>query len=195
MDTDKNLQHEMSEAKIMQGVELFLQGLGLNLHDQHLKRTPERVAKAWVNEFGSGYSFTNDDIKKILSVDFADDFDEMIVVKNISFNSHCIHHMVQFSGTAKIGYVPNKRVVGLSKLPRVLDVYANRLQIQERLTRQVASAIYEYVQPKGVGVVIEAAHNCVACRGVGKPGSKMITSSLLGEMRNNKAMREEFLNF
>lgn len=190
-----NEQHKMSEEMIQQGIKLFLHGLGLDLTDQHLIRTPERVAKAWVNEFGRGYSFTERDIKKILSVDFADDFDEMIVVKNISFNSHCIHHMVQFSGTAKIGYVPNKRVVGLSKLPRILDVYAARLQIQERLTRQVASAIYKYVQPKGVGVVIEAVHNCVACRGVGKPGSRMITSSLLGEMRDNKAMREEFLTF
>lgn len=191
---DKN-KHEMSEPMIEEGVKLFLRGLGLDLNDQHLKRTPERVAKAWINEFGRGYKFTEEDIAKILSVDFADDFDEMIVVKNISFNSHCIHHMVQFTGIAKIGYVPNQRVVGLSKLPRILDVFAARLQIQERLTREVASAIYKHVQPKGVGVVIEASHNCVACRGVGKPGSSMITSSLLGEMRDNPAMREEFLNF
>ena len=178
-----------------EGIKLFLTGLGLDLSDQHLVRTPERVAKAWLNEFGWGYTVSEEDIKNILSVDFAEKCDEMIVVKNIPFNSHCIHHMVQFSGIAKIGYVPKQRVVGLSKLPRVLDVYASRLQIQERLTRQVAEAIQRCLKPIGVGVVIEATHNCVACRGACKPGSTMITSCLLGDMRSDKPMREEFLNF
>lgn len=180
---------------IEEGIKLFLKGLGLNLDDQHLIRTPERVAKAWLHEFGWGYTVSEEEVKNILSVDFSEKCDEMIVVKDIPFTSHCIHHLVMFQGTAKIGYVPKNRVVGLSKLPRILDVYASRLQIQEKLTRQVAEAIQKYVNPIGTGVVIEAVHNCVACRGANKPGSKMITSCLLGGMRTDKMMREEFLNF
>lgn len=191
----KELSYDDQKSMIEEGIRLFLKGLDLDLSDQHLVRTPERVAKAWLNEFGWGYTVSDEDIKNILSVDFAEKCDELIVVKDIPFNSHCIHHMVQFSGVAKIGYLPKDRVVGLSKLPRILDVYAARLQIQERLTRQVAEAIQKYLKPIGVGVVIEATHNCVACRGAHKPGSKMITSCLLGDMRSDKSMREEFLNF
>lgn len=191
----EDLSYDSQKNMIEEGVKLFLRGLGLNLSDQHLIRTPERVAKAWLHEFGWGYTVDDEDIKKILSVDFAEKCDEMIVVKDIPFTSHCAHHMVQFTGTAKLGYVPKDRVVGLSKLPRVLDIYAKRLQIQERLTRQVAEVIHKYVKPIGTGVVIEAAHNCVVCRGANKPGSKMITSCLLGKMRTDKAMRQEFLDF
>ena len=191
----KELSYDDQKRMIEEGVRLFLKGLGLDLSDQHLIRTPERVAKSWLNEFGWGYTVSDKDIKNILSVDFAEKCDEMIVIKDIPFSSHCIHHMVQFSGTAKIGYVPKDRVIGLSKIPRILDVYASRLQIQERLTRQVAEVIQKYIEPIGTGVVIEATHNCVACRGAHKPGSKMITSCLLGKMRTDKAMRQEFLNF
>ena len=191
----EELCYDDQKRMMEEGIRSFLTGLGLDLSDQHLIRTPERVAKAWLNEFGWGYTVSEEDVKDILSVDFSEKCDEMIVVKDIPFSSHCIHHMVQFSGTVKIGYVPKNRVVGLSKLPRILDVYASRLQIQERLTRQVAEAIQKYLKPIGVGVVIEATHNCVACRGVHKPGSKMITSCLLGDMRNDKPMREEFLSF
>jgi len=188
-----NLNYDEKKQMIEDGIKMFLKGLELDLTDQHLIRTPERVAKAWLNEFGRGYAVSEDQIEKILAVDFVDDYDGMVVVKNIPFTSHCIHHMVQFSGTVKIGYVPDGKVVGLSKLPRILDVFASRLQIQERLTRQVA--IDKYVQPLGVGVVIEAAHNCVVCRGVQKPGTTMVTSCLLGSMRNDIPMREEFLRF
>lgn len=178
-----------------EGIKLFLRGLGLDLSNQHLIRTPERMAKAWFHEFAWGYTVDDEDIQKILSVDFVEKCDEMIVVKDIPFISHCTHHLVQFSGTAKIGYVPKDRVVGLSKLPRVLDVYARRLQIQERLTREVAEAIHKYIKPIGTGVVIEATHNCVGCRGANKPGSKMVTSCLLGKMRTDWKMRQEFLGF
>jgi GTP cyclohydrolase I len=178
--------------EMLVGIQKFLHGLGVDLNDQHLIRTPDRVVKAWAEEFASGYS---QDPKKILSVEFVEDCDEMIIVKDIPFTSHCSHHLVQFSGTCKIGYVPKKKITGLSKLARVLDVYAKRLQVQERLTRQVAEAIQKYLIPLGTGVVISAVHSCMVCRGVQKPGSVTITSCLLGKMRTDKAMRQEFLNF
>jgi len=186
---------EKSREQMIQGIQMFLEGMGLDLEDQHLKGTPERVARAWITEFGSGYAITEEQIKKLLSVDFEEECDEMIVVKDIPFISHCSHHIVPFSGTAKIGYVPNKKVVGLSKLARVLDAYASRLQIQERLTKQVAEAVMKYATPIGAGVVLTATHYCMAHRGAKKPGSKMVTSCLLGRMREDKSMREEFLNF
>ena len=191
----KELSYNEKRYKIQEGVKLILQGLELDLSDQHLIKTPDRVAKAWLHDFGWGYSVTDEDVEKLLSVEFDEKCDEMVVVKDIPFISHCIHHLVMFQGIAKIGYVPKERVVGLSKLPRILDVYAARLQVQERLTRQVAEAIQKYLQPIGVGVVLEASHGCVCCRGANKPGTKMITSCLLGKMRTDKEMREEFLNF
>lgn len=185
----------MNERVIKDGVRIFLKGLGLDLKDQHLKDTPARVAKAWIETFASGYRFTDKDIKKILSVEFKDNYDEMIVVKDIPFISHCSHHLVPFCGVAKIGYVPKGRIVGLSKLARVLDVFAHRLQVQERLTEQVAETLNKYIKPEGVGVVLSASHMCMTSRGVQKSGSVMVTSCLLGKMRSNQAMRAEFLNF
>ena len=201
LDTDEITSHyamcaeaEEHRNKMIQGIQMFLEGMGLDITDQHLKGTPERVARAWINEFGSGYGFSEKKIEELLSVEFLEDCDEMIVVKDIPFISHCSHHIVPFSGIAKIGYVPNKHVVGLSKLGRVLDAYALRLQVQERLTKQVAEAIMKHLQPLGVGVVLEASHFCMCHRGIKKSGSKMVTSCLLGSMREDKAMREEFLN-
>lgn len=184
-----------SPGKMERGIRMFLEGMNLDLEDQHLKETPQRVVRAWLTEFGNGYAFGEDKIKELLSVDFSEEYDEMVVVKDVPFLSHCSHHLVPFSGIAKIGYVPNKKVVGLSKLARALDAYALRLQVQERLTKQTAEAIFKYLEPLGVGVVLEATHYCMAHRGAKKPGSKMVTSCLLGSMREDKAMREEFLNF
>ena len=181
------------EKQIMEaGIKMFLTGMGLDLSDQHLDRTPERVAKAWMSTFAAGYA---QDPKDILSVEFVEKCDEMIVIKDIPYISHCSHHLVPFLGTAKIGYVPGKSITGLSKLARVLDVYAHRLQVQERLTRQVAEAIQTHLKPRAVGVVLTGEHQCMTTRGVYKPGSVTITSCLLGEMRDNAAMRAEFLNF
>lgn len=180
---------------IIEAMNLFLRALNLDPDDQHLRRTPERVATAWLTEFGSGYTFTEEDIAALLSVDFEEACDEMVIVKDIPFLSHCSHHIVPFSGIAKVGYVPDTKVIGLSKLARVLDAYALRLQVQERLTKQVAEAIFNYLKPRGVGVVLEATHFCMCHRGVKKPGSKMVTSCLLGSMREDEAMRQEFLNF
>jgi len=189
------MEKERRDYQMVRGIEMFLEAMGLDLTDQHLKETPERVRKAWVNEFGSGYAFGEKEIGEILSVDFEEEYDEMVVLKDIPFLSHCSHHIVPFSGVAKIGYVPDKKVVGLSKLARVLDAYALRLQVQERLTKEVAEAIMKHLQPLGVGVVLEASHYCMCHRGAKKPGSKMVTSYLLGQMREDKSMREEFLNF
>lgn len=183
------------KQSLEEGVLLFLAGLGLDVNDQHLKKTPQRVAKAWIETFASGYRFTDEDIKKLLSVEFNDKYDSMVVVKDIPFVSHCAHHLVPFQGTAKIGYVPKGRIVGLSKLARVLDVFAHRLQVQESLTEQVAETLNKHIDPVGVGVVLTAQHMCMTSRGVKKPGSTMITSCLLGKMRSNAAMRAEFLNF
>jgi len=184
----------MDKEKIEEGVRLFLEGLGLNYEeDQHLLKTPERVARAWVNEFAVGYE---QDPKKILQVSFAEPCDELIIVKNIPFVSHCAHHIVPFSGVGHIGYLPNKdgRITGLSKLARVLDVFACRLQVQERITRQTAHAIYNALEARGVGVVLEAEHSCMVCRGVKKPGAMTVTSCLLGEMREDQNLRQEFIS-
>lgn len=185
----------MDKDRVQEGVRIFLEGLGLTPFDQHLKDTPSRVAKSWIETFASGYNITDEDIQKMLSVEFSDKYDAMIVSKDIPFISHCSHHLIPFIGTAKIGYVPDGKIVGLSKLARTLDVFAHRLQVQERLTEQVANTLYKYLKPKGVGVVITAQHMCMTVRGAQKPGSSMITSSLLGSMRDDEAMREEFLNF
>lgn len=184
----------MDEKKMSRGIEIFLEGLGVPI-DQHLKDTPIRVARAWRQTFASGYRVTGEDIKKMLSIEFKDKYDQMIVVKDIPFISHCSHHLVPFTGIAKIGYVPNGKIVGLSKLARVLDVFAHRLQVQERLTEQVAETLQLYLKPKGVGVILSGNHMCMTSRGVQKPGSEMVTSCLLGEMRTDALMRAEFLNF
>jgi GTP cyclohydrolase I len=185
----------MNKELMEEGITKFLTGMGLDLKDQHLVRTPERVAKAWMQEFANGYLYKEEDIEKLLSVDFKEKCDEMVIVKEVPFLSHCSHHLAQFSGIGKIGYIPDERVVGLSKLGRVLDVFAQRLQVQERLTKEVAEAIMKYLKPQGVGVVLEASHSCMCHRGVKKPGSRMITSCLLGCMRSDAKAREEFLNF
>jgi len=184
----------IDETKLVKGIRLFFEGLGLGaeLADQHFRDTPKRVAKAWKEHFGAGYEL---DPKKYLNVEFSDDYDQMVVVKDIPFMSHCAHHIVPFCGVAKIGYLPDeKRITGLSKLARVLNGYAQRLQIQEQLTRQVASAIQEVLRPKGVGVVLEAEHFCMTRRGVKAPGSMTITSCLLGSFRDEPETRAEFLN-
>jgi len=171
----------------------FLQALGEDLNNQHFMDTPERVAKAWVEYFGRGYI---QNPEEILTTTFSEEaYDQMVVVKDIHFTSFCAHHIVPFVGKAKIGYIPNKNVVGISKLARLLDSFANRLQIQERLTNQVAHCLFNKMEPKGVGVVIEAEHFCMSRRGVQKPGSITVTSCMLGAMKDSATTRQEFLNF
>jgi GTP cyclohydrolase IA len=153
--------------------------------------TPDRVVRAY-QEFFSGYDV---DPVAFLKRTFEeiDGYDELIVLRDIRFESHCEHHLAPIIGRAHIGYLPNKRVVGISKLARVLEAYARRLQIQEKLTAQVAKTIQEVLQPRGVGVIIDAAHQCMTTRGVHKPGMSMVTSHMLGSFRTDPSTRREFL--
>ena len=153
--------------------------------------TPKRVAKAY-EEFFAGYDA---DPTEILQRTFeeTDGYDEIVVLKDIRLESHCEHHMVPIIGVAHVAYLPHRRVVGISKLARVVETYAKRLQIQEKLTAQVANTINEVLEPKGVAVVIEAAHQCMTTRGVSKPGVTMVTSRMLGAFRDDPTTRREFL--
>jgi GTP cyclohydrolase IA len=156
-----------------------------------LRGTPERVVRAF-EEFFRGYET---DPVELLQRTFAEinGYDEMVVLKDIRFESHCEHHIAPIIGKAHVAYLPNKRVVGISKLARLVEVYAKRLQIQEKMTVQIAGTLSEVLQPKGVAVVIEAAHQCMTTRGVHKPGVSMVTSSMLGAFRDDPATRREFL--
>ncbi|WP_184043323.1 GTP cyclohydrolase I FolE [Roseospira visakhapatnamensis] len=154
--------------------------------------TPKRVAAAY-EEFFAGY---HDDPEDMLRRTFeeVDGYDEMVLLRDIRLESHCEHHMVPIVGKAHVAYLPNNRVVGISKLARVVEVYAKRLQIQEKLTAQVANTINDVLEPKGVAVVIEAAHQCMTTRGVRKPGVTMVTSRMLGAFRTCSDTRREFLS-
>ena len=156
-----------------------------------LVNTPKRFAKA-LAYLTSGYK---SDPRAILNdAIFHETYDEMVVIKNIELYSLCEHHMLPFFGQAHIAYIPNGKIVGLSKVPRMVDVFARRLQVQERLTTEIATALQELLQPKGVGVVIEANHLCMMMRGVEKQHASMITSSMHGDFRTNVSTREEFLS-
>ena len=156
-----------------------------------LKGTPARVAKAF-EEYFSGYGT---DPVELLQRTFeeTDGYDEMVVLRDIRFESHCEHHLAPIIGKAHIAYLPQQRVVGISKLARLVEVYAKRLQIQEKMTAQIANTLDEVLQPKGVAVVIEAAHQCMTTRGVHKPGVAMVTSRMLGAFRTDPSTRREFL--
>jgi GTP cyclohydrolase I len=155
-----------------------------------LVRTPERVAKA-MSFLTSGYAVTVDDV--VGSALFEEEHENMVMVRDIELYSLCEHHMLPFFGKAHVAYIPNGKIVGLSKLPRLVDVFARRLQVQERLTEQVAKAIEDVLAPRGVGVVIEAFHMCMMMRGVEKQNSRTITSALRGVFRDDAKTRDEFL--
>ena len=183
---------KISENEATEAVKTLIKWAGDNPEREGLKETPKRVVKSY-KDFFSGY---DSDPREILSKKFkeVEGYDEIIILKNIRLESHCEHHMVPFIGTAHVGYLPKKKIVGLSKLARLVEAFAKRLQIQEKLTAQIANAIDEVLQPKGVGVIIEASHLCVATRGIHKPDSKMVTSRMLGSFRNDQATRKEFLD-
>jgi GTP cyclohydrolase I len=155
--------------------------------------TPKRVVKAYTEWFG-GYAV---DPGEYLQRTFqeVEGYDEMIVLRDIEFESHCEHHLAPIIGKAHVGYLPNGKVVGISKLARVVDTYAKRLQVQEKMTAQIAQVIQDVLQPRGVGVVIEGAHECMTTRGVHKRGVSMITSKMLGTFRDDARTRAEFLRF
>lgn len=158
---------------------------------QGLLGTPDRVVRAY-EEYFDGY---NQDADELLgrTFDETEGYDEMIILKDIPFASHCEHHMAPMIGTAHVGYIPDKRVVGISKMARLVEVFARRLQIQEKMTAQVANTMESVLQPKGVAVVIEAYHECMTTRGIDKPGVSLVTSRMLGVFRDDIATRREFL--
>ncbi|MBK5257567.1 MAG: GTP cyclohydrolase I FolE [Vicinamibacteria bacterium] len=168
-----------------------LLGIGEDPMREGLLKTPFRVEKA-LADMTAGY--TQDPIKILNDAMFTVDTDEMVIVKDIELYSLCEHHMLPFFGKAHVAYLPEGRIVGLSKLPRLVDMFSRRLQVQERLTNQIAATIQEVIKPRGVGVVIEARHFCMMMRGVGKQNSVAISSCMLGEFRSNRATRDEFLS-
>jgi len=164
---------------------------GDNPDREGLEATPERVVRSY-EEFYAGYQ---QDPVEILRTTFeeTEGYDEMVVLKDITFESHCEHHMVPVIGKAYVAYLPDKRVVGISKLVRVVEAYSKRLQIQEKMTAQIANAINDTLHPKGVAVVVEGEHQCMTTRGVHKPGVGMVTSTMLGAFREDSSTRREFL--
>ena len=181
-----------SFAEAEEAIRTLIKWAGDDPNREGLVDTPNRVARAY-EEFFAGYWENPVDLLE-RTFEEVEGYDEMVVLKDIRFESHCEHHMVPIIGRAHIGYLPKKRVVGISKLARVMEVYAKRLQIQEKFTAQVANAIQDVLQPVGVGVVVEAAHQCMTTRGVRKPGVTMVTSALRGTFKSDHQTRKEFLD-
>ena len=175
--------------KIKKGVELILEGIGENKNREGLVETPERIARMY-EEILAGMDM---DCEEILSKTFTVDNDEMVIVKDITFYSTCEHHFMPFYGKAHVAYIPNGKVVGLSKLARAVEVYAKRPQIQEQLTGQVADALMEHLNPKGVIIMMEAEHMCMTMRGVKKPGSKTVTFAMRGAFEEDENLVNRFL--
>ncbi|CAG4890192.1 GTP cyclohydrolase I FolE [Paraburkholderia saeva] len=173
-------------------VRVLLRWAGDDPAREGLRDTPSRVVRSY-EEFFAGYTI---DPKELLSRTFSevDGYDEMIVLKDIRFESYCEHHMVPIIGRAHVAYLPEHRVVGISKLARLVDAFAKRLQIQEKMTVQIADTLNEVLQPKGVGVILEASHQCMSTRGVHKAGVAMVTSRMLGTFRTDPSTRREFLS-
>ena len=179
----------------MEKIELIISNLlkeiGEDSEREGLIKTPHRVAKSWMT-FAQGYKQTPEEV--VGDAVFNEKCDEIVVVKDIDFFSLCEHHLLPFKGVTHVGYLPKEKIIGLSKIPRIVDIYARRLQVQERLTQQVADALQDVLSPQGVAVIIEAEHLCMQMRGVEKKSSFMITSAVRGAFRENNKTREEFLS-
>ena len=169
----------------------FLSSIGENPDRPGLAETPARVVSAW-KHWTSGYTQDPSNVLKVFE-DGAEQYNELIVVKNIPVYSHCEHHLAPFFGTVTIGYVPNGKIVGLSKLTRLVDCFAHRLQVQERLTSQIANALMDQLQAKAVGVIVKCRHLCMESRGIRTQGEETVTSAMLGELQPNQALRAEFI--
>ncbi|WP_407280410.1 GTP cyclohydrolase I FolE [Aromatoleum evansii] len=188
---DADLRGGVSREAAEDAVRTLIRWAGDEPGREGLLDTPSRVVRAY-EEFFAGYS---QDPAEILARTFSEveGYDEMIVMNDIRFESHCEHHMAPIIGKAHIGYLPNHRVVGISKLARLVEIYAKRLQIQEKMTVQIADTLHSVLQPKGVAVVIEASHQCMTTRGVHKPGASLVTSRMVGAFREDASTRREFL--
>ena len=180
-----------SRQEAEHAVETLLRWAGDDPTREGLLDTPARVARAW-EEWFAGYNVDPEDYMK-RTFEEVEGYDDMIVLRDIRFESHCEHHLAPIIGKAHVGYLPTKTVVGISKLARVVESYARRLQVQEKLNAQIAHTIQKVLEPKGVAVVIEAQHQCMTTRGVHKPGVSMVTSTMLGAFRENSVTRREFL--
>ena len=187
--TEEPARPSRSEAEA--AVRTLIAWAGDNPNREGLKDTPRRVVDAY-REFFGGYGADPDDILR-RTFEETDGYDEMVLLRDIRFESHCEHHLTPIIGRAHVAYLPNRRIVGISKLARLVEAYARRLQIQEKMTAQIANSIETILEPNGVAVVVEAAHQCMTTRGVHKPGVVMVTSRMLGAFRENAATRREFL--
>ena len=192
LDKKENTKKQPSAEEAKEAVRTLISWAGDDPEREGLLETPKRVIKAY-KEFFAGYF---EDPHEILSKTFEEvaGYDEMVIVKNIKVESHCEHHMVPILGIAHVAYIPNKRVVGISKLARIIDFFGKRLQTQETMTAQIAETIQKVLQPKGVAVVVDASHQCMTTRGIHKTESSTITSRMLGAFRDNPETRGEFMN-
>jgi GTP cyclohydrolase I len=180
----------MDPEKLAAAVRMILEAIGESPDRDGLRDTPARVARMYQEVFGGLHENPAEHVRTFTN----ERYDEMILVKDISFTSMCEHHLLPFLGTAHVAYIPVGRVIGLSKVARIVDVFARRPQIQERLTDQIADFIDRELQPRGVAVVLEATHSCMSIRGVKKSSARMVTSAMRGEFRENLATRSELLN-
>jgi GTP cyclohydrolase I len=191
VDAERLTPGRPSRSEVEAAYRTVIRWIGEDPNRDGLKETPARVVRA-LDEFFSGY---RQDPVDILQKTFEEieGYDEMIVLRGVRFESHCEHHMAPIIGQAWVAYVPNGRVVGISKLARIVDVYAKRMQIQEKLTAQIANTIDEVLKPQGVGVIVKASHHCMTTRGIHKHGTDLVTSRMLGCFRDNPITRQEFL--
>ncbi|MES2677273.1 MAG: GTP cyclohydrolase I FolE [Pseudomonadota bacterium] len=182
--------NQPTELEAMNAVRTLIAWAGDNPQREGLLETPKRVVKAY-KEFFSGYGV---DTNKILGKTFEEieNYEDIVLLKNMRFESHCEHHMVPFIGVAHIAYLPNKKVVGISKIARLLDVFAKRLQTQETMTSQIAEALQKALQPKGVAVFIDAEHQCMTTRGISKPGTTTVTTTMLGAFKTDTDLKNNF---
>ena len=194
-DTEKDLKHseKVSEKEVEEAFVKIIKWIGEDPSREGLLSTPKRLVKAF-KEYFKGY---NEDPKKILEKTFGDveGYDDMVIQKNISVQSHCEHHMAPIIGVAHVSYIPNKRIVGLSKLARVVEVFSRRLQTQERLTMQIANALMEALDPKGVAVSIDATHQCMTMRGIKKEQATTVTNYYLGKFKEDLSYQNRYLRF
>jgi GTP cyclohydrolase I len=182
---------EQNKERLVESCTAVIESLGEDLNREGLQKTPERMAKA-LQFFTSGYEKNLDDV--VNGAVFSIDSDDMVIIRDIDIFSMCEHHLVPFHGKLHVGYIPNGKVLGLSKVARIAEIFSRRLQVQERLTRQIAEAIVQAVNPAGCGVIIECSHMCMVMRGVEKTSANTVTSAMAGSFRDDQKTRREFLS-